>query len=282
MSPRISVLTPVYNPPLHVLQETIDSVVRQTFADWELCLVNDFSTDAGVAALLDAAALTDSRIRVMHRAENGGITAASADALAMATGEFVALLDHDDLLNEAALAGVVEIADIHDDFDYSYSDEAHLSPEGKKRADALPDLFKKERPDPFPTPDFILATHASKHSNRAVETVTPLAKALSLKVDATYADEEYPNLVEHLCTTPKYEGKTVLICWHHGTLPELAAKLGVPFLGEIPLDAVIRAGSDQGMPVVVTDPDGAHAKVYRAIAEAVWTGLDRGRANAAI
>ena len=131
MSPRISVLTPVYNPPLNVLQETIDSVVRQTFADWELCLVNDCSTDAGVAALLDAAALTDSRIRVMHRAENGGITAASADALAMATGEFVALLDHDDLLNEAALAGVVEIADIHDDFDYSYSDEAHLSPEGK-------------------------------------------------------------------------------------------------------------------------------------------------------
>ena len=104
--------------------------------------------------------------------------------------------------------------------------DIHLSPEGKKRADALPDLFMKERPDPFPTPDFILATHASKHSNRAVETVTPLAKALSLKVDATYADEEYPNLVEHLCTTPKYEGKTVLICWHHGTLPELAAKLG--------------------------------------------------------
>ena len=81
-------------------------------------------------------------------------------------------------------------------------------------------------PEPFPTPDFIIATHASKHSNRPVETVTPLAKALSLKVDATYADEDYAKLVEHLYTTPKYAGKTVLICWHHGTLPEFAAKLG--------------------------------------------------------
>ena len=131
MSARISVLTPVYNPPLHVLQETIDSVVAQTFGDWELCLVNDCSTDVGVAQLLDAAARSDARIKVLHRTENGGITAASADALAMATGEFVALLDHDDLLHEAALAGVVEIADLHDDLDYSYSDEAHLSPEGK-------------------------------------------------------------------------------------------------------------------------------------------------------
>jgi hypothetical protein len=99
--------------------------------------------------------------------------------------------------------------------------DIHLSPEGKKRADALPDLFKKTdtRPDPFPTPDFIIATKASKHSNRPVETVTPLAKALKLEVDATYANDDYPNLVEKLYTTPKYEGKTVLICWHHGTLP---------------------------------------------------------------
>ena len=131
MSPRISVLTPVYDPPVGVLQETIDSVRAQTFTDWELCLVNDCSTDPAVALLLDAAARSDSRIRVLHRTENGGITAASSDALGMATGEFVALLDHDDLLNEAALAGVVEIADLHPDLDYSYSDEAHLSPEGK-------------------------------------------------------------------------------------------------------------------------------------------------------
>lgn len=130
MSPRISVLTPVYNPPVDVLTATIDSVRAQSFADWELCLVDDCSTDPAIAPLLDAAAASDPRIRVTHRAENGGITAASSDALAMATGEFVALLDHDDLLHAEALAAIAQIADMHPDLDYSYSDEAHLSPEG--------------------------------------------------------------------------------------------------------------------------------------------------------
>ena len=131
MSPRISVLTPVYNPPHDVLRSTIDSVRNQTFADWELCLVNDCSPDTAIASILDEAAASDPRIRVLHRAENGGITSASADALAMATGEFIALLDHDDLLHEAALAAIAQCADEHPDLDYSYSDEAHLSMGGE-------------------------------------------------------------------------------------------------------------------------------------------------------
>jgi len=130
MSPRISVLTPVYDTPHDVLEETIDSVRNQTFADWELILVDDCSPDAGIRPILDAAAASDPRIKVMYRTVNGGITAASADALAMATGEFVALLDHDDLIHVEALAAIVMIADEHPDLDYSYSDEAHLSPEG--------------------------------------------------------------------------------------------------------------------------------------------------------
>lgn len=106
--------------------------------------------------------------------------------------------------------------------------DVHLSSEGKKRADTLPDLFKKTtaRPDPFPAPDFIFATKASKRSNRPVETVTPLARALKLEVNAAYANDDYPDLAEELYTNPKYEGKMVLICWHHGTLPELATTLG--------------------------------------------------------
>ncbi|HRE01866.1 MAG TPA: glycosyltransferase, partial [Ilumatobacteraceae bacterium] len=92
MSPRISVLTPVYNPPADVLQATIDSVRNQSYQDWELCLVDDCSTEAHVRQVLDAAAASDARIRVQYRSENGGIIPASQDALDMATGEFVALL----------------------------------------------------------------------------------------------------------------------------------------------------------------------------------------------
>ena len=103
-----------------------------------------------------------------------------------------------------------------------------LSPAGKKRAEALPHLFEKSaaRPDPFPTPDFIFAARASKHSDRPVATVTPLAKKLKLDVNADYPNEDYPKLVRELFSDPKYGGKTVLICWHHGSIPELASKLG--------------------------------------------------------
>lgn len=149
MTARISVLTPVYNPPPDVLLATIESVRTQTFADWELCLVDDCSTDATIASLLDDAARSDARIKVLHRTENGGITAASADALAMATGEFVALLDHDDLLHDGALEAVALIADQHPNLDYSYSDEAHLSPEGNVvtpfyKPDWSPERFRSQ------------------------------------------------------------------------------------------------------------------------------------------
>ena len=103
-----------------------------------------------------------------------------------------------------------------------------LSPEGKKRAEVLSGLFQKsaDRTDPFPAPDFILATKASKRSNRPVETVTPLAKKLKLDINSKYADDEFPKIVEELYSNPKYEGKSVLVCWHHEMIPELASKLG--------------------------------------------------------
>jgi broad specificity phosphatase PhoE len=108
-------------------------------------------------------------------------------------------------------------------------DSVDLSPEGQKRAEALPRLFTKspDRPDPFPTPDFIFATKKSGHSNRPVETVTPLAKALNLDIDSRFKDDEFDKLATELLTKARYAGKTVLVCWHHGTIPELARQLRV-------------------------------------------------------
>jgi hypothetical protein len=118
--------------------------------------------------------------------------------------------------------------------------DANLSPAGKKRAEALPELFKTtaDRPDPLPTPDFVFATKPTKHSNRPVETVAPLAQALKLEVNAGYANDDYAALAEELYTNPKYEGKTVLICWHHGTLPEFAVMLGATGVPDRWKDAV--------------------------------------------
>jgi hypothetical protein len=103
-----------------------------------------------------------------------------------------------------------------------------LSAAGGKRARALPGLFTKStsRPHPLPTPNFIFAAQDSKHSHRCTETVAPLAKKVGLKVNAAFANDDFAKLAAEILGDPKYAGKTILICWHHGNLPGLARKLG--------------------------------------------------------
>jgi len=79
----------------------------------------------------------------------------------------------------------------------------------------------------FPTPGFLLATQASKHSNRPVETITPVSAVLNLDVDEKHADKDYAAVAQDILTKSKYVGQTVLICWHHGNIPNLATALGV-------------------------------------------------------
>uniref|UniRef100_UPI0028A18B45 glycosyltransferase n=1 Tax=Candidatus Igneacidithiobacillus taiwanensis TaxID=1945924 RepID=UPI0028A18B45 len=128
--PRISVLMPVYNPPVKYLQLAIDSVCQQLYPHWELCIVDDASTDPKVREVLTRSVENDHRIKVKHRAENGHISVASNDALAMATGEYVALLDHDDLLTEHALYWVAATALANPHADLIYSDEDKIDEAG--------------------------------------------------------------------------------------------------------------------------------------------------------
>jgi GT2 family glycosyltransferase len=128
--PRFSVITPVYETPPGVLAAMLDSVRRQRFDDWELCLVDDCSPDPELFPALQRAAAEDPRIRVMRRSENGGIVAASNDAVAMARGEFLALLDHDDELHPDALAHVHEALLTSPEADYVYTDEDKIDPAG--------------------------------------------------------------------------------------------------------------------------------------------------------
>lgn len=121
--PRFSILTPVHDPPPEVLAETLDSVLAQTFTDWQLCLVDDGSGDPDVVALLDHYAAADRRIRVQRREAAGGISTATNAALAAAEGEYVALLDHDDVLVPEALATVERALRERPGTDMVYSDE---------------------------------------------------------------------------------------------------------------------------------------------------------------
>jgi hypothetical protein len=119
-------------------------------------------------------------------------------------------------------------------------EDIHLSKQGKERAAVLDQLFvaSKDRPDPFPTPDFIFAATHHKDSQRPVETVTPLAAKLKLSITDRYDSKLAPppgedkpkpgmkELREELFGTPKYHGKTILVSWRHKTIPDLAKTLG--------------------------------------------------------
>ena len=132
MAPRFSIVTPVYDMTAGVLRDTLRSVSDQTFTDWELCLVDDCSPSPHVREVLDAAAAADHRIRVVHRGENGGIVAASNDGIAAATGEFIALLDHDDELHRDALRLVDEALRAEPEADYVYTDEDKIDEHGHR------------------------------------------------------------------------------------------------------------------------------------------------------
>ncbi|MCP3718739.1 glycosyltransferase family 2 protein [Paraburkholderia sp. CNPSo 3281] len=132
-APRISVIMPVYNPKPEWLAQAIESVRAQLYAHWELCIADDVSTDSAIRPLLERYAHEDERIKVIFRETNGHISAASNSALELVTGEWVALLDHDDLLPEHALYCVAETIGRHPDARMIYSDEDKIDSAGERR-----------------------------------------------------------------------------------------------------------------------------------------------------
>jgi GT2 family glycosyltransferase len=129
--PLISIVMPVYNTAPDVLDDTIKSVRGQLYRHWELCIADDASTSPETLEVLERHARQDSRIRVHRMATNGGIAAASNTAAALASGEFLALLDHDDLLTPDALFEVATLLDRHPELDFIYSDEDKLDENGE-------------------------------------------------------------------------------------------------------------------------------------------------------
>jgi O-antigen biosynthesis protein len=120
-------------------------VLSQSFGDWEWCVVDDCSTRPEVRTALESLSTRDPRVRVSHRSTNGGIVAASNDALAMVNGDFIALLDHDDALTPTALERMAAAIDSTNDVDYLYSDEAHVLADGRESAHFLKPDWSPER-----------------------------------------------------------------------------------------------------------------------------------------
>jgi glycosyltransferase involved in cell wall biosynthesis len=129
--PKISVVMPVYDPPVALLDAAIKSVLAQAYADVELCIADDRSPSADVRKCLERWMHQDQRVKIVFRKENGHISRASNSALELATGEFCALMDHDDLLAPDAIYHVVKRLNLDRKLDIIYTDEDKVDEEGR-------------------------------------------------------------------------------------------------------------------------------------------------------
>lgn len=132
--PLISVLLPVHNTPEKLLREAVESVLGQIYDGWELCVADDASTEPHLRAVLDEYAARDSRVKVVYRPDNGHISRATNSALDVASGEWVAFLDHDDRLSPHALFCVADTINRHPDAELIYSDEDKIDARGRRSA----------------------------------------------------------------------------------------------------------------------------------------------------
>jgi glycosyltransferase involved in cell wall biosynthesis len=147
--PLISIVMPTFNTPPAMLRTAIQSVLDQTYDNWELCIADDNSTKPHVRAILDRFAAADVRIKVAHRKVNGHIAAASNTALDLATGDWIAFLDHDDMLAPHALFCMVDAIHKNPQKHLFYSDEDKIDADNIRhdpyfKSDWNPDLMRSQ------------------------------------------------------------------------------------------------------------------------------------------
>jgi GT2 family glycosyltransferase/2-polyprenyl-3-methyl-5-hydroxy-6-metoxy-1,4-benzoquinol methylase len=152
--PRISIVMPIHNTEPEWLGAAVESVRRQIYPEWELCIADDASSRRDTLELLRRFEGSDARIKVTYLNENRGIAGASNAALELATGEFVGFLDHDDELKPNALFEVARVLNERSDLDYLYSDE-----DKKKMDGRLTEAFFK----PGWSPDLLMSVNYVTH-----------------------------------------------------------------------------------------------------------------------
>ena len=144
--PLISVIMPVHNTDPALLEQAAGSLANQIYDRWELCVCDDGSTNTETLKTIRRLSQEDPRIRLVELEENLGISAASNQALTLAQGEHIALMDHDDELPSHALYFIAKFLNDHPDTDFIYSDEDKIDLGGERydpffKPDWSPDLF---------------------------------------------------------------------------------------------------------------------------------------------
>jgi O-antigen biosynthesis protein len=131
-TPLVSIVMPTYNSRTDWLLGAVESLQRQAYTNWQLCIADDASTEPRVRSLLERLARDDPRINVVFREQNGHISAASNSALELCRGDWIALMDHDDVLPADALFQVVAAINAHPEVAMLYSDEDKIDEKGRR------------------------------------------------------------------------------------------------------------------------------------------------------
>lgn len=194
--PVMTVVMPVYKTPLVWLKSAIESVRAQSYPFWELCIADDYSQDPGIRSILSTYAAEDARIKYVLREKNGHIVEASNSCLDIATGEFVVLLDHDDLLAPHALFSVVKRLQENPHADVIYSDEDKVSEDGSNRYE--PTCKPKWSPEYILS--FMYTGHISAFRRSLVEEVGRFRSGFegSQDYDLMLRVTERTNNIEHI------------------------------------------------------------------------------------
>ena len=213
--PLISILVPTFNTPASYLEALIESVRGQLYPNWQLCLADDASTQPHVRSILERAATSDSRIQVLFRETNGHIVQASNSALALAKGEYVGLLDHDDLLSPDALLHIAEAVVADGSLDVLYTDEDKLSPEG----DRYDPIFKGSF-----SPEMSLTHNYIQHFTVIRRSLVQEAGGFREGFEGAQDLDLYLRVLEK--TEPERVRHIPFVCYHWRSHPESTASSG--------------------------------------------------------
>ena len=199
--PLISVITPVFNTPVEHLEQAVESVLEQTYENWELVLVDDGSSAADLLRALPLLAARDRRIILKSPGRHEGISAASNLGLALAHGEWVAFLDHDDVIEPDALFHIVKVLQTHPDADLIYSDEDKLGGDGFEAP-----LFK-----PDWSPDFLCSYNYLGHLTAVRRDIVQKAGGFRSQFDSAQDYDLFFRVIEQ--TTRIYHIPRILYHW---------------------------------------------------------------------
>ncbi len=243
--PLISVIVPVYNVSEEMLTECIESVMSQTYANWQLCLADDASTWDCVKTVLEGYE-EHPQVKVVYREENGHISRATNSALEIAEGEFVAFMDCDDTLAPNALYEVVKMLNENESYDFIYSDEDKIDEKGKKRF--FPHFKAEWSPDTLMS--LMYTSHLGVYRKSLVEEVGGLRAGFegAQDYDLTLRIVEKTNQIGHI---PK-----VLYHWRERKESTSADAMAKPYVLEAQKKAKEEALFRRGLKgEVVFDPE---------------------------